>query len=207
MEEKKQTEECELKIVNNSNSFVMCVIWVILFIGFLGGVLYSYFGKNINLKFIDNYFEVFLKNKTTVNVMQLFVLNSVSVVSYLLGIFLLGFSPIFSLVISLIPFFKGVGMGLNTSYVYTSYQWKGLIYEAIVDIPINIIVMFIIVLATKEAIKFSNGIYKTIKNKKNNDISLKSYTVKFIFILVLAVIISFFSSVVNFLFFKYFTLA
>lgn len=204
MEEKETKKECKLKIVNNSNSFILCVIWIVLFVGFFSGVLYSYFGSN--LKFLNDYFETFFQKKITTDVMHLFLLNSISIMGYLLSVFLLGFSPIFSLAISLIPFLKGLGIGLNISYIYTSYQWKGLVYEAITDIPINIMVMFVVVLATKEALKFSDGIYKTIRHKKNNDISLKRYTIKFIVIFVLAIIVSFLSSVANYLFFRYFTL-
>ena len=78
-----------------------------------------------------------------------------------------------------------------------------MIYEVLIDIPVNILLMFIIILTTKEAMNFSNGIYSALKNRVINDISLKRYFLKFFIIFILVAIISILNAMFDFMFFKY----
>ena len=188
---------------NNYNSFVTVLIWIVIIVGFLAGVLYIYMGGEKSLDLINDWFDKVIQRKSDANILNLFLFNITPSVIFIIIIFSLGFSPIYSFLIGFCSFLKGIGLGLNVSYVYISYGWRGIIYESIIDIPFNIIIMSIFVLAARESMKFSDGIYSVMKNKINNNISVSRYFIKFIIILIMLIISSFLNSIFDFIFFKY----
>lgn len=190
----------------NCGPFITFIVFIVIMLGFVTGVLYIYFGGNRSLDIINEWFEMVIQKKLDASMLNLFLTNINSIIIYILVIFLLGFSPVFSFIITLIPFIKGLGVGLSISYIYISYGWRGILYELLIDIPKNIIMIMIIILMTKESIKFSNGIYNVIKYKKIDGLSVKRYIVKFIVISLLVLIVSCLSGLCDFVFFKCFNI-
>ena len=187
----------------SKKSFMTVGLWLILFSGFFSAVFYVYLGDEQSADFLSFWFSRLIQDKQEFDILNLFLSNVASTGIYLFVIFILGFSPVFSFIVSLVPFFKGLGSGLAITYVYMNYGWRGMIYEVLIDIPVNILLMFIIILTTKEAMNFSNGIYSALKNRVINDISLKRYFLKFFIIFILVAIISILNAMFDFMFFKY----
>lgn len=187
----------------SKKSFMTVGLWLILFSGFFSAVFYVYLGDEQSADFLTEWFSRLIQDKQEFDILNLFLSNVASTGIYLFVIFILGFSPVFSFIVSLVPFFKGLGSGLAITYVYMNYGWRGMIYEVLIDIPVNILLMFIIILTTKEAMNFSNGIYSALKNRVINDISLKRYFLKFFIIFILVAIISILNAMFDFMFFKY----
>lgn len=188
---------------DNYNSFITFLIWIVLIVGFLAGVLYIYTGGEKSSDLINDWFDNVIQRKLDANILNLFFFNITPSVIFIIIIFSLGFSPILSFLIGFCSFLRGVGLGLNVSYVYISYGWRGIIYESIIDIPFNIVMVAILVLSARESMKFSDGIYSVIKNKINVNISVSKYFVKFIVIIIMLIIAAFLNSIFDFLFFKY----
>ncbi|MBP0979177.1 MAG: hypothetical protein J6C55_00815, partial [Oscillospiraceae bacterium] len=153
-----------IKNSRTSDRFITNIIWFILISGFLFGVSYIYFGAEKSLEIIHDWFDKTIQNKSNSSLKNLFLSNIISSNIYIIIIFVLGFSPIFSLAISLVAFLKGLGLGLHTTFIFINYGWRGIFYESIIDIPFNIFIIYIIILSIKESIKFSNKIYNIIKN-------------------------------------------
>ena len=196
-----------IKNQKNSDRFIINIIWFILITGFLFGVCYIYLGAEKSLDIITDWFDKTLQNKSGSNLINLFLSNMISSNIYIIIIFILGFSPIFSLSTSLVAFLKGLGLGLHTTFIFINYGWRGIFYESIIDIPFNIFIIYIIILSTKESIKFSNKIYCVIKNNKNNtQISINKYLIKFLLIFLSLEIILFFNALFDFIFFNYFNI-
>ncbi len=191
---------------DKDNPFVLYLLWAIAIIGFFIGVIYIFHDREKSLDFINDWFEKTLQQKSNEKFLNLFLTNINSILTYMLIIFSLGFSPILSLIINLIPFIKGVGMGLNVSYVYVNYGWRGIVYESLIDIPIKLILMIMIILFAKEAIKFSNQIRSLIVNRPSVCINLKKYCVKFIFAFVVMLILCLLNTFLDFCFFNYFNI-
>lgn len=199
----KQKTEYSHPTKTTYNNFLAYTIWLIILIGFSFGCGFIYFGGQNSLDFITEWFNKILQNKINVQFHQLFFDNITPNIIYFLIIFCFGFSPIFSLTVSLVPFLKGISLGLNITYVYINYGWRGMLYEALIDIPLNIIIMYIMVLAVKESFKFSDCIYKVLKNNTCDIISTKKYCYQFIIILIMLIILSLFNSILDFVFFHY----
>lgn len=187
----------------SKKSFMTVGLWLILFSGFFASVFYVYLGDEQSADFLTEWFSRLIQDKQEFDILNLFLSNFASTGIYLFVIFILGFSPVFSFIVSFVPFFKGLGSGLAITYVYMNYGWRGMVYEALIDIPVNIVMMFVIILMTKEAMNFSNGIYIALKNRVIDDISLKRYFLKFFIIFILVVIISILNAMFDFMFFKY----
>lgn len=187
----------------SKKSFMTVVLWLILFLGFFTAVFYIYLGDEQSVDFLTEWFSRLIQDKQESDIFNLFLSNVTSASIYLFVIFILGFSPVFSFIVSFVPFFKGLGSGLAITYIYINYGWRGMVYEALIDIPVHILLMLIIILTTKEAINFSNGIYSALKNRVVNDISLKRYFLKFFIIFILIAVISILKAVFDVIFFKY----
>lgn len=192
----------------SSKYFITTIMWFILITGFLFGVTYIYLGGEKSLDTINDWLDKTLQNKSNTTLTNIFLSNIISPNIYIIIIFILGFSPISSLVISFILFLKGLGLGLNITFVFINYGWRGIIYEAIINVPFNIIIMYIIILSARETLKFSYKIYNIIKNKTtaNTYINLNQYIIKFLLIFLYLAIILFFYSVSDFVFFNYFNI-
>ena len=200
------TNNIKINVNRNPNFFMNIAVSVIIIVGVSAGIACVYYSQNKNIEFLNTWIEKIIFKRSNNDFIYMFYDVVISSMSYISAAFILGFSPIFSPVIGIIPFLKGFSIGLITTYIYMHYKFSGFIYSTIVDMPLNIISIFAIILAVREAMKFSDNIYKTIKNKKYQPISIRRYIMKFIIILIIAIGASFLNALMNSTYFEYFSL-
>ena len=112
--------------------------------------------------------------------------------STLICIYLLGFSAVSQPILSFIPFFRGLGLGLICGQIYLIYGLKGVGYCSLFVYPIQAIQLFIVVIAVKEALAVSKIFFAVLRGEVEYRISnrmLKIYSLKF-FLLIVFLILS-----------------
>ena len=78
--------------------------------------------------------------------------------------------------------FQGMGIGLSTAYLYSSKGINGIIFCLVLIAPTTIISTLTLLLGSKESIRFSNRILKTLfpqKFNQNMQGELKLYLKRF----------------------------
>lgn len=100
----------------------------------------------------------------------------------LICIYLLGFSAVSQPILSFIPFFRGLGLGLICGQMYLVYGFKGTGYCSLFVYPVQVIQLLIVVIAVKEALAVSKIFFMVLRGEVEYRISnrmLKIYSLKF----------------------------
>lgn len=112
-------------------------------------------------------------------------------------LYFLGFSALGSPFTCLVPYIKGIGTGIVSSYLYQTYLLKGFGYCMIVFFPQQIINLLALTVAMNESFINSKMIYKTINNSSQNSFNLKVYNVRFIFVTTITLLSSLLGALLN----------
>lgn len=120
------------------------------------------------------------------------------IVSFLSGLFVFG-TPI----TLIIPFVRGIGLGVSGGYLYTVYGFKGVAFWIFIMLPHCFISSVAIILACKSAFSLSGSMLQQIKKSPPALLlnkNLKSYCMKYILILLIAFVSSFLDALLSSLF-------
>lgn len=158
------------------------VFYLLLFI-FTIGLMYGSIllqNKSENLfSLLDIIQQTSAKNKIDDSFIKIMISSFSSSLIFLFIIFLSGFSSIGQPCPFIILFLKGLSVGSCISYFYLTYSFKGLLYVLIIIIPSTFIVIFTLILSSKESIKLSNLLFNTFLSKNIISIkTLKLYIIK-----------------------------
>ncbi|MGN0661426.1 MAG: stage II sporulation protein M [Oscillospiraceae bacterium] len=107
---------------------------------------------------------------------------------YLIIAFFLGFCAISQPISLLLPFFKGMGLGLSMAQIYLEYGFSG-IYICLASIlPNALIVIFAVILAARESIRLSNVfLHSAMRGSSGEERGLvKNYLLKFTILFLMA---------------------
>lgn len=77
--------------------------------------------------------------------------------------------------ILVLPFFYGMGIGYEVTFLYSEYQLKGVGYTAVMIAPAAIVFSIILIYAARESLNMSWDILGMIQDKKQPEIPLKTY--------------------------------
>ena len=195
----------DLRNFQKTNKLIFVLLWSICLTGFLFGVFFVFFGKENILDFVGEWFEKILQQKSGWDFFAVFLHNANSILICIVIIFLLGLSPVLSFLLNFVLFVKGVGLGLNTSYIYINYGWRGIVYELLIDIPVKLIFFVAIVFEAKEAMSFSKKIRLLLKNNPNINfnINFKKYMTDFVLIFFGIIFVVLIYTMLDFCFFNY----
>lgn len=133
----------------------------------------------------------FIETRAKLSLSAIFVNTFLSSSGFLLLIFILGFSAVTQPIEILIPFFKGLGLGASLAQIYADSGVKGFLIILLLIVPCAIINSFGIIIAVREAIRFSN-IFTSKAISSENGGGMKSitklYCIKFLVIEVIMMI-------------------
>lgn len=169
-------------IKNNAVLFLLCIMFLLgIFVGAVST-------KSIDADMLSLLDFLFLTNFNTRIEQSLIYTFSATLSSafiFLLAVLLLGLTLWGFLIIPIISFFRGYGLGLSLGYIYGIYKIKGILFNVLVMLPGAIIISAAIILFSKLSISFSFKLSRgAFVRKSVSQVFMKNYLIRFAFFLI-----------------------
>lgn len=153
--------------------------------GLLLGCLFCFLFENqITEKLITAFVE-FATNHSNKSGLEIFSGIVLSIIPYFLIMYFLGTSARGTSAIFLMTFLKALGLSIVTTYIYFTYELKGIEYCLLVFFPGKILLLFSMLLLTENCYVTSKKIQRTVKNKNESKVDLIKYDFRNVFIAVI----------------------
>ncbi len=116
---------------------------------------------------------------------------------YYMVIFLFGLCAIGFPVVVSVPFIYGMTCGFQITYLYMTYQVKGIGYAALMVLPMAVFFGLILLLATEQGIRMSWDILSAIQDGKRPNITITVYLKRFLIFAIATVALTALFSLLN----------
>lgn len=118
----------------------------------------------------------------------------------LLICFALGFCAIAQPAELLVPLFRGLGAGASMAGMYSGYGLPGIGAAAVLIVPNAAATAFVMIIAAREAFRFSSGLYSAAFGRIRSDepVDVRLYFTKFVILCVMLAISSLADSLITF---------
>ena len=152
---------------------ILEIIFVILFI--IGLFVGCYLVKNYEAirSASEDYFKTFLSSRNSVGFFGITLKSILDSLPIFLFVFLSGTSLIGVVLIPLLVFLKGSLIGIYTGFIYSNYLLKGIAFNALFFIPVNIILIFALIVCSKISFSYSAILLK-ISMPKSYSVNLSN---------------------------------
>lgn len=166
---------------NNKKYPIMFTVWAM--IGIVSGVvcetIFSDVYTTISVNYVDYLSNLGLSNTLTI-MLNCTAYNAV----FILMAMFLGMSVSGTIIIYMIPFVKGLGIGCVCSYIYSAYAIKGVLYCSLIVFPAALIQLIAIILACSESRQMCGDITNLVskKEKENVKIEIDFYILRYMII-------------------------
>lgn len=172
--------------------------WIcILFLAgiLIGSLCMKYFGTQFHLileDLVKNTFE----NQENSNFLQLFTFSFFSAYSYIVIVFLCGFSAIAVPVCFIVPLVKGLGVGAILGYLYANLGLTGIGLTAVSLLPNIVLTSIVLISAAGVSCDFSMVIFKNLF-LTGEQYKLKNYAKHYCFKFIVYTIFSIFCALLD----------
>ena len=198
----------KIKTFIKQNKLLVFLALTLLLGVFLGSNLEELL-KNQTVESISTIFLNNFKSRASQPIFYVFVSSLSSIFLFILISLFMGLSVWGFLFVPLIPFFRGLSIGLIQNYLYSQYGLKGILFQIVVLFPGFFISSIAILLMAKESMLISqvfsnNFIFKSISKYEKN-LNLKDYVIKIGIILSIALLSVIVDVSLNFLLLRLFS--
>lgn len=177
-------------------------------IGFLIGTITVAVENSGLITIANSIFKQNISDKNQFIFLKYAIKSFLCFLPYLCAAYFAGTSAFGCIIVPLITVFKGIFNGLLVSYIYSVYNIIGIGYTALIIAPYLVFSAFVLLLACRESLCYSDRILK-ITIARNNTANLfndyKLYSLRYLFILALSLILALFDSALVAIFFRYFS--
>ena len=142
-----------IKVIKENKLTVLLLVF--LFAGMIFGAISARFAGDEILENLDFLFASNFRVRASQPAFATFAASLTSSFIFVFCLFLLGLSAWGILIIPLIPFFRGLGLGLTAGFLYSTYGLKGVAFHLIVLLPGVFLSAAAIILQSKESLVFS----------------------------------------------------
>lgn len=173
------------------NHRILMVMTLSLLLGVLfGGIILSQQSFQ-EIFSVADWFKDFLSYRIDGDIISIFLYSFSSSIVYLLfaflfGILIFGFFPALFL-----PALRGLGIGLVCSYLYLTYQLKGVAFALLIVLPVSFFHGLILLIACKESLNFSlnmTSIYIGGQPQIGAKNAFKKYNLRYLVLLIFTLI-------------------
>ncbi len=151
------------------NNKLLIFLSVALISGMIFGALGIKFIKLDTIKKLDFLFATDFSERNSQPKVYTFIASFSSSYIFTLLILIMSLSFFGSITIPIIIFFRGVGLGITSGYLYLIYGLKGIAYHILILLPGIFISSIAILLISSHAIKFSIKFASKITPKPTED--------------------------------------
>lgn len=189
------------------NKLLVFLSIFLLFGIFFGAVLMKLADENV-IKFVNALFLSDFKKRLSKPLLEVFIASISSTFIFVLISFFMGLSMWGFILAPVIPFVRGICIGLCEGYLYSAYGLKGICFHSLIFLPGIFISSIAVLLMTREAMKISNCFSSAIFSKGSASpisTSIKLYVIRSGCITIIILISSVIDLVSSLLFSKFFS--
>lgn len=194
---KRRTNNTKLIDLILPNKKINLFVVSVLILGIISGSIFLMISNETDKASVISQIKNFLENIANNAIDNGLALKNSLIINYLFVgvIFVLGLSMIGVIVNIFLTYIKGFLVGFSISSIFLTYSYKGIFYSLLYAICSQIFNIIVVVVLCIYSISFAYNLLQIIGSKKNanNRLMLKKYFV----ILMLCVIISFVSSLLE----------
>ena len=171
----------------------------------IGAVIYILSKDNFDSSLVEYFinFSTDFSNKNKPEILSGIILSHIP---YFIMMIIFGTSVFGTPAVIFLTSIKSMGIGLLTTYIYSSFSLKGIEYCLLVMFPGKSVLLFAMILLTQSCFVTSNDIRHSLKNKEGRVVPFDKFAIRSILIfclILLSAIIDFlaiisFSSLFNF---------
>ena len=183
--------------VNVDSTYKSAIISAItIAVGIIFGAIICILSKdNLNLSLIEYFinFSTDFSNKNKPEILSGIILSHIP---YFIMMIIFGTSVVGTPAVILLTNIKSMGIGLLTTYIYSSFSLKGIEYCLLVMFPGKFVLIFAMILLTQNCFVTSNDIRQRLTNKEGRVVSLEKFAIRSILIfglIILSALIDFFA--------------
>ena len=193
----KTTTKTNLINIILPNKKINLFIITILIIGIISGSIFLMLASATDKTTVITQIKNFFTNISNNSLDNGLALKNSLIINYLFigSIWILGLSTIGIIINIFLTYIKGFLVGFSISSIFLTYGYKGILASILYTFPSQILNIIVVSTLSIYSIMFAKNLFKIIlsKNNTNNRLMLKKYTV----ILMLCIIISFISSLLE----------
>ena len=183
---------------------------LLMFLLLFAGLLCGNFAVSGSESIFDSIGELFSSHITSLNrqtFLKSFFYNAVVNVGLVLLNFIFGLCAI-GFPVSLVSVFgKGLSIGALSSYMYSSFSLKGFGYCMLVVYPVQIIACLLLLKTGQESFSMSLSLLRILTERQQSNMlqtDIHKYLIRFIAIIIINLIVSVFSALMNIYVTKFF---
>ena len=182
----------------------LCLLSLLFLAGMVVGAVISRNAGFRSISRLDFLFAGNFKARASQPFLMIFSASFASAFLFVLACFLCGLSMWGAFFLPVIPFFRGLGLGLTSGFLYVTYGWKGFLYNFSVILPGAFLCCLAILMATLEGIRYSRML-EAHKGPMAGGISMRNYVNRFGAILACACVAAILDTLMTALFGGYFS--
>ncbi len=181
---------------------IVVLLFGVIILGVFSGTL-LYCSRDDKLIFLSEFMcNCFIRTTETKSIIDVFT-DAVSWTSALVILqFLLGFCAISQVVEISVLFYRGITLGISFAYTYSMYGKSAFGILLLMVLPHALITSVVLVLASREALRFSNSYICCLSGNVDDDMhesNLRLYVIRFIVLMLMVVVSAVIDSVITYL--------
>ena len=190
---KNNTKLIDLILPNKKINFFITTIMVL---GIISGSIFLMMSSETDKVNVITQIETFFKNITNDSIDNGLALKNSLIINYLFVgcIWILGLSMIGIVINIFLTYIKGFLVGFSLASIFLTYKSKGILACILYTIPVQIINIMVVIILSIYSVMFSLNLLEVINSKNNKT---KLMIKKYFIILILCIILSFISSLLE----------
>lgn len=190
---KNDTKLMDLILPNKKINFFITTIMVL---GIISGSIFLMMSSETDKVNVITQIETFFKNISNDSIDNGLALKNSLIINYLFVgcIWILGLSMIGIVINIFLTYIKGFLVGFSLSSIFLTYKSKGILACILYTIPVQIINIMVVIILSIYSVMFSLNLLEVINSKNNKT---KLMIKKYFIILILCIILSFISSLLE----------
>lgn len=169
---------------------ILLFSFVVIAAGIISGIILFVFANNLFGNEISDMFSDYFTDLSDKTKIEIFTGMLVSSLPYVILMILFGTSAYGTAVIAIISFIKVIGLGILSSFLYSSYALKGIEYSFLVFFPGKFILILSVLFMMNTCINNSLEINRVLKGERKAENSSLNYSVKVITAVIMFIISS-----------------
>lgn len=194
---KRYTKQTKLRDLILPNKKINIFAMTVLILGIISGSIFLMVSNESDKASVISQIQTFFENISNNSINNGLALKNSLIINYLFvgAIWILGLSMIGIIVNIFLTYIKGFLVGFSISSIFLTYGYKGILAAILYTFPTQILNIIVVIVLSIYSIMFAQNLLQIIMIKKNttNRLMLKKYLV----ILMLCIILSFISSLLE----------
>jgi len=185
------------RFISLKEFFYYYSVHLLFFLVFVTGIIFGSFSvSNANKSFLDSLDFLFVTNLSARLELSAFTVFCSSLASnfiFVFSAFLMAFSAWGIASLPLLSAFKGYGVGVSSAYLFLQHSITGIGFYILVILPGTVLFLFAFIIALKESMTASFGLFKFYVTSKPDFVSQKQtkvYLFRYSFVLIFAALSS-----------------